>query len=112
MQLQMSGSIAMPVVAKSGMLQRAFLIRWLKKIVICKTFRSDQAPEIRLAPMALLKTSTCLHQQSASLSRTFLSRGTGFMLDQPAFTALFTAFDPDKSGSLCLPEYIGESEQV
>lgn len=31
----------------------------------------------------------------------------GFMLDQPAFAALFTAFDPDKSGSLCLPEYIG-----
>ncbi len=32
------------------------------------------------------------------------------MLDQPAFAALFTAFDPDKSGALCLPEYIGEPE--
>lgn len=31
----------------------------------------------------------------------------GFQLDQPAFMALFQAFDPDKSHALSLPEYIG-----
>jgi Ca2+-binding EF-hand superfamily protein len=31
----------------------------------------------------------------------------GFQLDQPAFLAVFKAFDPDASQSLSLPEYIG-----
>ena len=34
-------------------------------------------------------------------------RGAGFRLDQHAFEALFTAFDPDKSQGLSLTEYMG-----
>ncbi|KAL6768736.1 CAL1 [Auxenochlorella protothecoides x Auxenochlorella symbiontica] len=34
-------------------------------------------------------------------------RDAGFNLDDPAFIALFKSFDPDKSNSLCLTEFMG-----